>query len=177
VDRQAAARADVRGDRFAQRKDSLRVDVVRLVVVELELDLLADVLRQREVGLAEVAADDALSGRFDVADERADLERVLGIDAADPVGETEAGGGEEIDGGHWQSLQRRSKSGAEAAVPHGASPARGPPHRVRKGNPPKCERSQAGVTGDPLLGVRIIGTRPADPDDISHTSLPPAPVV
>ncbi len=47
-------------DRLAEREDSLRIDVVRQIVVDLPLDLLADVPRKREIGLAEVAPDHAL---------------------------------------------------------------------------------------------------------------------
>jgi hypothetical protein len=76
-DLQPALFADRLGDGHAQRLDALRIDVMRLIEVDLPFDFFSDVPGQREVGFADVAADDALSKFFNFADPGADLERVL----------------------------------------------------------------------------------------------------
>ncbi len=79
-DVETTPRAHFGRDGFAERQDALRVHVVGHVGVELPLDLVPDVGRQREVGLAEIAADDLETGRGHLVDVRTDLERVLGAD-------------------------------------------------------------------------------------------------
>ena len=74
-------------DRLPETENSLRVAVVRVVGVELPFDFLPDVVRELEVGLADVAADDAAPGRLDLLNGGADREGVLGVDQPHPISE------------------------------------------------------------------------------------------
>ena len=80
-------RADLAGDRLAERQDALRIDIVSHVEVDAPLHFVGDVLRQAEIRLADVALDDPVPGLLDRPDIRPDLERVLGADPIGAIGE------------------------------------------------------------------------------------------
>src|SRR5262249_48987032 len=112
----------------------------------LPLHVVPDVGGQREVGLAEVAADDALALLLHGADQGTDLERALGAEEEGPLREETAprrgGGG--------------SPAGGAARAPRSRPPS--------PGTQPRGRRRFLGHGGPPYLVVSLRGTRSVPPN-------------
>jgi len=64
----------------------LRIAVVREIVVDLPFDLFTNVLREREIRLAQVAFDDLMAGPLDLGNIGAHFECIFSINEGCSIG-------------------------------------------------------------------------------------------